>query len=401
MKLELIDIIPNDFLISITNSLTYSTGLGIAFIDREGHHVGSQDNFCRFCAKINSTPEGICACEESNKKGMNVAEQTRKSVIYTCHAGLTSIVVPMMYENECLGAISAGQVFCDESENYPHFLTEHPISWENDDELKKCYDQIPTLGKLQVESAVIAFQCISNYIVQQVAYNKMCQELLETQTKQLKLESQLKLAELNALQKQIMPHFLFNVLGGVVRLLDGDRIETAKSMLVSFTKMMRYTLTDAATSVSLADELGYIKNYLNIQKIRFATKINYSIDCREEFDALRVPFFGIQPLVENAIEHGLLAKPDGGIMLISCSRLGNRITISVEDNGNGVPKEHLEKMREAVKPDSISCIHNHVGLYNSSHRFYYMYDQSVSYSIDSFPGIGTTVKIILSEPKFS
>lgn len=399
MRMELKDIIPEDFLVSITNSLTYSTGLGTAFIDREGRHVGSQDSFCSFCSKMNSFPEGVCACEKSNLMALEETIRSGSPHIYICHAGLTSFVVPMMYEGEYLGAITAGQVFCDDPSGYKRYEVDPPVDLIQYD-LKKLYPEIQTLSRLQIESAVIAFQCISNYIIQQIEYNKVQQELSESLTTRLRLENQLKIAEIDALQKQIMPHFLFNVLGGVVRLLESGQTEPAKSMLVSFTRMMRYTLTDSAVSVTLEKELGYIGNYLSIQKIRFGNRLNYSIDCSSRYNGILVPFFGIQPLVENALKHGVLSCKDGGNVSISCVVDKEGFVISVSDDGMGISADKLAEIRTLMSKDAGKRPVENVGIYNSSRRFYHMYEDSVRYELTSLPSEGTTVRIVLSEPRY-
>lgn len=400
MSPELKDMIPEDFLISITDSLTYSTGLGTAFIDREGRHVGSQDSFCTFCAKMNSFPEGKCACERSNLMALEVTIRNEAPLIYICHAGLISFVVPMVFEGEYLGAITAGQVFCDDPSGYIRYEADPPIDLAQHDLLKE-YSEIQTLSRLQIESAVIAFQCISNYIIQQTEYNKVQQELSESLTTRLRLENQLRIAEIDALQKQIMPHFLFNVLGGVVRLLESGQTEPAKSMLVSFTRMMRYTLTDSEVSVTLEKELGYIGNYLSIQKIRFGNRFDYSINCSSRYSAIRVPFFGIQPLVENALEHGVLSEKAGGTVSIDCSMEDEGFVISVTDNGKGIPAEKMEEVRMLMSEDGGRRPSEHVGIYNSSRRFYHMYEDAVRYELSSSPEEGTTVRIVLTDPGYA
>lgn len=399
MSLELKDMIPEDFLISITNSLTYSTGLGTAFIDRDGRHVGSQDSFCSFCARMNSFPEGVCACEKSNLMALKETIRTKAPHIYICHAGLTSFVVPMEYEGEYLGAISAGQVFCDDPSGYKRYEVDSPVDLSQHG-LEEQLPKIQTLSRLQIESAVIAFQCISNYIIQQMEYNKVQQELSESLTTRLRLENQLKIAEIDALQKQIMPHFLFNVLGGVVRLLESGQTEPARSMLVSFTRMMRYTLTDSGVSVTLEKELGYIGNYLSIQKIRFGSRLDYSINCSSRYSRILVPFFGIQPLVENALEHGVLSSMDGGTVSIDCFMENGRFVISVMDDGQGIPADKIEEVRALMSEDGGRRPSENVGIYNSSRRFYHMYENTVSYELKSSPSVGTAIRIVLTEPRY-
>lgn len=397
MNLELKDIISSDFQYEIQDSLAFATGFGVVFVDKAGRHIGDGGNFCRFCRAINNTEEGREACEQSNLKAIKIALQTHQSSIYLCHAGLVSFVIPMLYDGEYIGAITAGQVLCDGMEDYPRYSPSSQ-NWLDNPELQQYHSEIRVFSRQQVESAAVAFRNISNYIVQKVAYNKMKQELLETQTKRLQLEHQLKLAELNALQKQVTPHFIFNVLSSVTRLLESCEYQAAEKMLNSFTQMMRYTLYDANATVTLAQELGYIRNYLAIQQIRFGERIRYNIDCPTELNQLLMPFFALQPLVENAIEHGLLPRVNGGVVDILCCRKDSGVVICIQDNGVGIPADKLESLRRSLDPDCTQGSTDHVGLYNSSRRFFHMYENKVSFSLDSTLNVGAAVHIFISDP---
>ena len=396
MNIELNDIISPEFQKEIQDSLAFATGFGVVFIDRMGRHIGDGGNFCRFCRAINNTEEGRRACEESNRRGVEEALATNESKIFLCHAGLVSFVVPMFYNREYIGAITAGQIACDEMEKYPQYSSS-PQNWKDNPELYKYHDEIRKYSHHQVEGAVAAFRNISNYVVRTVAYNKIKQELLETQTKQLQLENQLKIAELNALQKQVTPHFIFNVLSGITRLLDDGQCEDARQMLASFTRMMRYALYDATTVVTLQQELDYIRNYLEIQQIRFGSRINFTISCHEQLQSLRLPFFALQPLVENAIQHGILPRDGGGTLRIACTVQNDTSIIRIEDDGIGMSPEQLA---ECVKftDRCIACPSTgHVGLYNSSRRFYHMYEGRALFKLSSIQNKGTCVEISIAD----
>ncbi len=396
MNFELKDIISGEIQAKIQDSLTHATGFGVAFVDKAGRHMGDCTNFCRFCSAINEIEAGQKACECSNMMAIDVSLENHKSSVYLCHAGLLSFVIPMFYEDEFIGAFTAGQVRCDDIE-VPQYM-EAPQAWLDDPLLREYFDEIPVFSRQQVEGAGVAFRSITNYILQQVAFNKIEQELLEIETRKLQLEHQLKVAELNALQKQVTPHFIFNVLSGISRLLDSGDYDVAQEMLSAFTHMMRYTLYDATTTVSLKQELGYVQNYLTIQRIRFGERIRYTIDCPKSLHEVQVPFFSLQPLIENAIEHGLLPCADGGEVNVRCRRHGNGIKISVRDNGVGIPADKLEDIRRSIMPGVAQGLTDRVGLYNSSRRFSYLYEDKTCFSLVSTEGKGSTVRISISEP---
>ncbi len=220
------------------------------------------------------------------------------------------------------------------------------------------------------------------------------EELLKAENHRIELEKQLKLAQLDALQKQVTPHFMFNVINTISRLLSLKEYASAEEMLNSFAAMLRYSLSDIRSSVSLAQELEYIHNYLAIQSIRFGEQIHYEIHCDEELKELSIPFFSLQPLVENAIQHGLLKKPEGGTLILRCSREPEYDLIHIEDNGIGMTEDDLNSIVDThVRTERPNRCH--VGLHNSYKRFRLLFGNDLKYCINSEKGVGTRIDIKL------
>ena len=158
--------------------------------------------------------------------------------------------------------------------------------------------------------------------------------------------------------------------------------------------MMRYTLSNLQSSVLLEKELEYVKNYLSIQKIRFGDCIDYRILCDPAMKTMRIPFFSLQPLVENSIEHGLLPKGNGGKVTITCTRKDNCDTIVICDNGVGISEQQLEMLRNTLAiPGDVSG--QHVGLQNCYKRFQLMFEQRFSFSLASTADAGTEITITI------
>lgn len=220
------------------------------------------------------------------------------------------------------------------------------------------------------------------------------EELLKAENHRIELEKQLKLAQLDALQKQVTPHFMFNVINTISRLLSLKEYDTAEEMLNSFAVMLRYSLSDIRSSVTLEQELEYIQNYLSIQNIRFGDQLNYQIHCDEDMKELSIPFFSLQPLVENALKHGLLKKPEGGTLILNCTRHPEYDLIHIEDDGVGMSADTLTSIVDThVRTETPNK--SHVGLYNSYKRFHLLFGNDLIFSINSEEGIGTTIDIQL------
>ena len=395
------DIITETFQNEIQHSFSLATGFGVVFTDAEGRHIGSGANFCKFCDKLNETQKGAQYCTLSNKHAIDIALETNKPCVYICHAGLVNIEIPLIYNNQCVGAITAGQVICTEPNDYPKDAACEELNWLENPELNKYYQEIIKMDCRQIEAATAAFSAITNYITQSVAYTnvkeklaKQTEELLKAENKRIQLEKQLHMAQLDALQKQVTPHFIFNVINSVSRLLSLKEYDTAEEMLNSFAQMMRYSLTDAKSSVSLVQELNYIRNYLAIQSIRFGDRIHYEIACDRSLHSEYIPFFSLQPLVENSIEHGLLNKASGGNLLLSCKDYSTHFTIVIQDDGIGIGAESLDALTNQFhlkeKPGN-----EHVGLYNCYKRLQLMFGDKLTFHIESKEQSGTTITINL------
>lgn len=398
-KFQLNDVITEQSQNEIQDAFSLATGFGVIFTDAQGNHIGSKSNFCRFCTKINETEKGAFYCSCTNKNAITIALKTKKPCIYICHAGLVNIEIPLIYENKCIGAITTGNVLCSEDNLYPREPAPKDIDWLEDPELAAYYQEIPVVTPEQIDGTTAALSNITNYIIQTAAYAQIqkqlaerSEELLDAEIRRSQLEQQLKIAQLDALQKQVTPHFIFNVINSISRLMSLNEYDTAKEMLDSFAQMMRYSLANIKSYVTLRQELDYIENYLAIQKIRFGSRIDYILHCAEELENMFIPFFSIQPLVENAIEHGILGKPCGGRLVLQCLSLEDHIQIQIKDNGVGIPERHLEKLRINMK-SSEPPEEQHVGLYNCYHRFFLTFKKRVFFDIQSHIGKGTTIII--------
>jgi len=144
------------------------------------------------------------------------------------------------------------------------------------------------------------------------------------------------------LQAQIEPHFLFNTLSNVVSLIDA-RPEAARSMLLDLTALLRAALARSRwPEIALAEELELLRAYLGIMAVRMGERLSWRIEADEAALGVRLPPLLIQPLVENAIRHGLEPQPEGGSLLISCRRAGAEVCVTVEDSGRGLAAASAE-----------------------------------------------------------
>lgn len=404
MNIELKDVITEEFKEQIQDSFAFATGFGVVFADLEGRHIGEGSNFTRFCTAINNTKEGAACCALTNRNAIALAIKTHKPCIYVCHAGLINIEIPLIYNGNFIGAITAGQVLCTDMNCYPKDTIVSSLDWLKSEEAQRFFREIKVLTRQQIEATAKALENISNYVIQQTLYSKLQESLIEEHEKTLKyekrqieMEHQLKLAKLDALQKQVTPHFVFNVISSISRLISMKEFAKASNMLDSFAQMLRYSLSNIRSTITLQQEVNYIQNYLAIQKNRFSERIEYDIQIDEEALTLIIPFFSLQPLIENGIEHGILTLPYGGKLMLSCSSANEGYLIEIRDNGRGMSENKLEEIYSNLTTGLNSCVNNHVGLHNSYSRFKLMYGDKVKFSISSKLNEGTCIDIEITK----
>ena len=165
--------------------------------------------------------------------------------------------------------------------------------------------------------------------------NEIENKLHKAEVKRINMEKMVDEMKMRLLQNQIRPHFLFNtlnIISGMARLEEAD---TTREMTMSLSKLLRYNLKTDSDVVYLSSELSVIKDYIYIQEKRFGDRIKFQLKVDEEIDvsATMIPTFTLQPLVENAIIHGVGPKEDGGTVIVEISKQSEALHIMVADSG--------------------------------------------------------------------
>jgi len=158
------------------------------------------------------------------------------------------------------------------------------------------------------------------------------------QTETSRLNEQLSKAQLNALRRQIEPHFLFNTLNAIAGLVREKRNDAAVKMIAGLSDFLRRVVEDSdRQEVPLMEELEFAQKYLDIQKVRFAERLQVTVDVPSELYPAQVPSLILQPMVENAVKHGIAKRVEGGAIRIAAARSNGLITLSVYNDGPPLP----------------------------------------------------------------
>lgn len=227
------------------------------------------------------------------------------------------------------------------------------------------------------------------------------QRLLHEETlSRVSMGRALREAQFMNLQDQIRPHFLFNALNTISRSALFEEAPATERLAVSLGALMRYSLADGHAFVTLAEELATLREYLSFQAIRFGPRLAWEIRSDPEANAIPLPRLSLQPLVENAVRHGIEPKVEGGRVLVSTRLQRGRVRLIVYDTGVGMAATLLDQLRAAAAgeppvPAGTGQERPGIGLANLESRLYYRYGKGMRLAISSKPGKGTVVRISL------
>ena len=229
------------------------------------------------------------------------------------------------------------------------------------------------------------------------AVNDMAQHL-EVMVEQIKEdERKMRNAELRLLQEQINPHFLYNTLDTIVWLIEGGKNEEAEDMVMSLSNFFKLVLNSGREIITVRDEELHIRSYLQIQQVRYRDILDYEIDIDPGIYNYKILKLTLQPLVENALYHGIKPLRAKGLVRIT-GRMNDEdhtICFWVEDNGVGMSKEDLEAVRKEIELPGSYEKSIGFGMANVNERIRLNFGREYGMTIDSQPDVGTKVSITI------
>ncbi|MDQ0574202.1 sensor histidine kinase [Agromyces albus] len=193
-------------------------------------------------------------------------------------------------------------------------------------------------------------------------------------------------AELRALRAQISPHFVYNALGAIASYITTDP-ERARDLVLDFADFTRYSFRRQGEFTTLAEELKSVHSYVELERARFEERLSVTLQIAPETLATVIPFLSVQPLVENAVRHGLEPRERGGTIVIAARDDGTHTEITVDDDGVGMQPEELRALLTAGEAT------DHVGLRNVDSRIRRIYGDDHALVVETNPGAGTMVRM--------
>ncbi len=220
--------------------------------------------------------------------------------------------------------------------------------------------------------------------------------MYEAQLKEKELVSRQQLMEYKMLSSQINPHYLYNTLETIrMKALTGGNRDVADAIKL-LGKTLHYVLENTGTAfTTLRKELDHVENYLTIQRLRFGDRINYELEVAPDVDPEHYTVLPLllQPVVENAVVHGLETVSGVGLVRVEISRRAEKLCIEIRDNGTGMSRQQLDAVREGLEAEQMP--RSSIALYNIHQRIRLRYGSDYGVAVESDPGHGTCVSLTL------
>lgn len=226
-------------------------------------------------------------------------------------------------------------------------------------------------------------------------YNSMLNSINKLITEVYESSITEKNAKISALQSQINPHFLYNTLNVMKSIGRVKGAEEVAEISESLSELFKYTMKDLDEPVALQEEINHVDNYMRILSHRFMDRYSFTKQIAENTKHVKVPKLLIQPIVENAVNHGLTDRKDGGIINLDTYVEDNNLVIKVSDNGIGMDTKTLEKVKESINRKKLDVTTAGVALNNISQRLRLLYGPRYQIYMESEENIGTIVRVIL------
>jgi len=375
------------------DKFSMATSMGAVVSDVDGIPITKPSNFTSFCKLIRSSSEGLKGCYRSDSVGGKKAWEFRDIYLYKCHCGLNDMATPLIIDDVYWGAVLSGQVLFEKpSPQKLQQIRQMAVKFYIDpDTLENAFKEIQVVSEITCRAAGELMQIVAKYIVEMSIAKITHQKFIQQVEESAKRERVMHQLELSALQSQINPHFLFNTLNAISRLALIEGADKTEEMIHALARLLRRTLQNIDKLAPLQEEIEYIENYLFIQKTRYGDQLDFEIDVEPNVLEVMIPVMTLQPIVENAIVHGIEPREDIGYITIEAKRVENMVRITVSDNGIGMDTDKIMQSLDSSR--SLAGLTKGLGLRSVKQRLKHCYNCNDFMEIFSQEGKGTIVTI--------
>lgn len=390
-ELHIADFVDLDLLQRLQDTFAEAMGVAAVTVDRQGKPITRTSNFCKVCQMIRSTPVGLARCQRCDAEGGRIAHAQQKPYAYKCAGGFLDAAAPLIIDGQYVGCILCGQVIpADDPETFIEGILARNVPLGlPPDELEAELRKIEPLSRERFKAAVEMLSLTANHVIEKGAASLTQSQLLQETQERAALQAALQEAQLRALKAQINPHFLFNSLTLLSYTALEENASRTEEIAYSLSDLLRYSLRNMSATVELGEELEMIEQYLAIQKIHFGDRLQSEVTLDPDLKRFEIPCMVLQPLVENAIIHGLEPLTRPVTIKVKGYKEAGALILQVSDNGVGMSEEVLASLQTGTFANDGASL----GLQNVFQRLTGEFGQTVAVAIKSTPDAGTTLRL--------
>jgi ligand-binding sensor protein len=335
-------------LLSLSNS-------SLQIIDTDGNillEFNPSPDFCKLVCQEEETR--ICQDYASRlKPGMGGR--------FSCRYGMANIFLPIEIKDQIIGYVVGAQGYLPDSEYQRYLIDIAAIAKDKKIAPEFIAKSIAAIKTME-ENKIAVHEQLCNYIAKNISHdflesiNNTDPVIARLSIEKEMLEKKILDLEAKNMSLVINPHFLFNTLNSIARIAYFEKSHTTEELIYCLSDLLRYNLKQEDELHTIGAEMNNVEKYLYIHKIRYKNRLEYELDIADHIKPYRIPNMVIQPIVENALIHGIAPKRDGGKIKIHAEKNKNDINIFIMDNGNGFPKDVLQNLHQPENKLGIGFI---------------------------------------------
>ena len=325
---------------SIYEGLINSLKIPLSIFDAADNSVIEGQGYPEYCKSKCNINENLHNCCIYGIKETYTSPHYKDPSAFICPFGLTVFMIPIYFHDEIIGIIKGGHI---------RTSSDKPVSESaiNDEYLHdKAYELIPLVPIARMKAISLQIKKLSKSIVNyyifentEVELGKREEIIQDISRHEMLLEESLRSSQEKALSIQINNHFLFNTLNALAGLAVKENAFKTYESIISLSKMFRYSLKTGSNLVKLRNELGYLVDFIDLQKLRYSERLKVTFNIPEEIKDISLPFNCLQPILENCFIHGFRDKKSKMLIEVFGRREQESVVIEIRDNGTGMDEK--------------------------------------------------------------
>ncbi|MGE5633143.1 MAG: histidine kinase [Caulobacteraceae bacterium] len=384
----------DDRIKSIYDEFIHSLKMPVSIFDNEDNVIISGQGYPEYCeikCNISNGPQNCCIYgTRDNYTSPHYSEPSA----FICPYGLTVFITPIFFNDEVIGIIKGGHIRI----NSDNLNAENSTGNNNISNIS--YRRMPEIPEARMKAISLQIKklcknIVNYYILEntEVELGKREEIIQDISRHEIMLEESLKSTKEKVLSIQINNHFLFNTLNAVAGLAIKENAFKTYESIINLSKMFRYSLKTSSNLVKLRDELDYLVNFVDLQKLRYGNRLEVKFNISEEIKDIIIPFNCLQPILENCFIHGFKNEKNGMLIEVSGKKDKNNIIIEIRDNGTGLDENAIEVLNRKIRQNnSNGAISGLMMIYSKLKLFY---NEGFDFKVSGKPNKGTSIKITI------